>query len=107
LLLLRLAAFDRYTVMALCVVWGVAVTAFNVAFQAETIRTVPEHAAPVAMSIFSGIYNVGIGCGALFGGAVCTWRSVADIGYAGGALAVAAVAFCMFGLLPRLKRRMA
>lgn len=107
LLLLRLAAFDRYTVMALCVVWGVAVTAFNVAFQAETIRTVPEPAAPVAMSIFSGIYNVGIGCGALFGGAVCTWRSVADIGYAGGALAVAAVAFCMFGLLPRLKRRMA
>lgn len=52
LLLLRSAAFDRYVVMALCIVWGIAVTAFNVAFQAETIRYAPEDAAPVAMSIF-------------------------------------------------------
>lgn len=105
LLLLRSAAFDRYVVMALCIVWGIAVTAFNVAFQAETIRYAPEDAAPVAMSIFSGIYNVGIGCGALFGGAVCTYLSVADIGYAGGVLAVAAVVFCLCRLLPLLKGR--
>ena len=84
---------------------GIAVTAFNVAFQAETIRYAPEDAAPVAMSIFSGIYNVGIGCGALFGGAVCTYLSVADIGYAGGVLAVAAVVFCLCRLLPLLKGR--
>lgn len=42
------------------------------------------------MSVYSGIYNVGIGSGALVGGLVCTHASIADIGWAGGAIAAAA-----------------
>ena len=71
LLCLRVASISLYLVILVCVLWGMAVTAFNVAFQAETIKAVPEEASAVAMSLFSGIFNLGIGCGTWLGGTVC------------------------------------
>ena len=71
LLCLRVASVSLYLVILVCVLWGMAVTAFNVAFQAETIKAVPEEASAVAMSLFSGIFNLGIGCGTWLGGTVC------------------------------------
>ncbi len=100
LLLLHLSSFSFGTVVALCVGWGLAITVFNLVFQSEIIRLAPQSTA-VAMSVYSGIYNVGIGSGALVGGIVCSDMSVAWIGYVGGAIAVAAVAYC-FGKLMRL-----
>lgn len=61
---------------------GLAITIFNLVFQSEIIRLAPE-ATAIAMSVYSGIYNVGIGAGALVGGFVCTHASIARIGYAG------------------------
>ena len=101
LLLLHIAAINPYLVLLVCVLWGIGMTSFNVAFQAETIKAAP-HATAIAMSLFSGIYNLGIGCGALAGGAVCTYLSLPDIGYVGGAFAVAACVFCFVRLLPLL-----
>ena len=57
LLCLRVASISLYLVILVCVLWGMAVTAFNVAFQAETIKAVPEEASAVAMSLFSGIFG--------------------------------------------------
>ena len=71
LLLLRLSAFGHFPVVALCICWGLAITIFNLVFQSEIIRLAPE-ATAIAMSVYSGIYNVGIGAGALVGGFVCT-----------------------------------
>lgn len=61
-------AGDLYAICALCVLWGMAATAFNVGLQAETIQVTTSAEAPVAMSIFSGIFNLGIGSGTWLGG---------------------------------------
>lgn len=82
---------------------GLAITIFNLVFQSEIIRLAPE-ATAIAMSVYSGIYNVGIGAGALVGGFVCTHASIARIGYAGGAIALLAALFCLVRLVPLLKR---
>ena len=88
---MRVASISLYLVILVCVLWGMAVTAFNVAFQAETIKAVPEEASAVAMSLFSGIFNLGIGCGTWLGGTVCNQLSIANIGYAGGIIGVGSV----------------
>lgn len=103
LLLLRPAALSPATTVALCLAWGLAITLYNLVFQSEIIRFAPQSTA-VAMSVYSGIFNLGIGSGALLGGVVCSDLSIAWIGYAGGAIALVAGAFCLRWLLPRILR---
>nr|WP_073296169.1 MFS transporter [Parolsenella massiliensis] len=86
-----------------CLLWGVSSTAFNVACQAEVIRTTSQEAGAVAMSIFSGIFNLGIGCGSFIGGHVVDALGVGLVGVAGGAIALAGLAWCAVGLLPQLR----
>ena len=45
------------------------------------------------MSIFSGIFNLGIGLGAFAGGSVCSHLGIKWIGAAGCVVAVAALAY--------------
>lgn len=93
LLLLHAASRVVPAVVLLCALWGVAATAFSVAMQSEIIRRSPACATSVSMSIFSGIFNLGIGCGTFVGGVVCTRFSLSGVGYAGGLLAVFALLF--------------
>lgn len=93
LLLLLPASPCKIAVVILCVVLGMAVTAYNVAMQSELIDHARPEATSVAMSIYSGIFNLGIGGGALLGGVVCSNVSVAYIGIAGGILAVVTFLF--------------
>ena len=102
LLLLYPASFQTGAVILLCCFWGVAATAFNIVCQAEIIKHTQQEATAVAMSIFSGIFNLGIGCGTLLGGAVCTYSSISRIGFAGGLVAVGAFFYCTRRLLKRL-----
>lgn len=88
LLLMRAAVFTSPTAILLCAVWGMSVTAFNVALQDEIIEKSPQDATAVSMSVFSGIFNLGIGCGTFVGGAACTYLSIGYIGYAGGLIAI-------------------
>lgn len=104
LLLLHAASGSLYVVMLLCAVLGMAATSFNVSFQAELIQHTSLGAAAVAMSIFSGIFNLGIGSGTWIGGIVSTYSSIAYIGYAGGSLAAAASVYCIFIFVARLKQ---
>lgn len=76
-------------VIGMCVVWGIGATAFNVAFQSELITYSSADESTVAMSIFSGIFNLGIGCGSAAGGLVVTHLGLGAIGFAGGAVALA------------------
>ena len=100
LLLLYPASFMPWAVVVLCAFWGMAATAFNVAFQAETIRATSVGAATVAMSIFSGIFNLGIGCGTWLGGEVCERVSMSCVGFAGGVIAVCAAVYCAKIVVP-------
>ena len=80
-----------------------AVTAFSVTFQSETIKAVPEEASAVAMSMFSGIYNLGIGSGTWIGGSICTHLSISYIGMVGGVIAVVAAVICIFVVIKYMK----
>ncbi len=88
LMLLQAAAYYSVTIILLCALWGMAFTASNVVLQAETINNSPAEATAVSMSIFSGLFNLGIACGTYIGGQVCTHLSMSAIGYAGALLAL-------------------
>lgn len=88
---------------AVCVLWGVCATAFNVAFQSEILRYAPHNASAVAMSIFSGIFNLGIGGGSAIGGTVVTGVGMAGVGFAGGVIGIAGVVLCCLFLIPAMR----
>ncbi len=97
LLLLPLAGVPAGP-FAVCIIWGVSATAYNVAAQAEVIRTTSQAATPVAMSVFSGLFNVGIGTGSIVGGLVCDAAGPAGVGLVGGAVATAGALYCLVRL---------
>ena len=102
LLMLHVASFDRFAVIAVCICWGLAISIYNLVFQSEIIQIMPESTA-IAMSVYSGIYNVGIGGGALVGGLVCSRLSISLIGYVGGAIAFVAALYCAKRLMSLLR----
>lgn len=80
-------------VVVLVALMGMAATAYNVAMQSALIQTVPQESTTVAMSIFSGIFNMGIGCGAFLGGRVCSSDTIAHVGLVGGTITLIALAY--------------
>lgn len=92
-------AYAGVLAIAACGCWGLFGTALNVALQAEVIKHSNLDAQAVATSIYSGIYNFGIGCGTLAGGFVVTHAGIANVGLAGGIVAVAALVY--FALILR------
>lgn len=102
LLLLKPAAWSLQSIIALLALWGLSYTFFGMVFQSEVIRNVKENTS-IAMSIYSGIYNVGIGGGALIGGLVCSGINVDTTGYIGGIIGIAACIICVMYLQPKLK----
>lgn len=92
LLLLPLASFP-YAVYALVFIWGVAIVIVSLGMVSKVL-TFASDATDVANSIYSGLYNVGIGGGALLGHYVTVWFGLSNIGIAGTLLAAAALAVC-------------
>ena len=105
LLLLQVAAASLLSVVAVCIMWGAMATAFNIAFQDNTIRFAPENATSIGMSIFSGIFNLGIGSGAYVGGLVVSHLSIDYIGYAGGLIGLIATLYLAVRYFPNMRRR--
>lgn len=92
LLMLYFSAFYLPFVVVVIIFWGFAIACFNVVFQSQTINLAPN-ASAVAMSMYSGIYNVGIGGGALVGGIVSEDLGVSFVGFVGGAIALVACVY--------------
>lgn len=92
LLLMRVSTFSPIAVFGVIVLWGMSSTAFSIALQSELIRYTTPSESAVAMSIYSGLYNFGIGTGTAIGGLVTTHFSLGDVGYFGGVLAAVGVA---------------
>ena len=86
LLLLLPAAASPLWIALLCVVWGVAIMTIGLGMQVKVLAMAPD-ATDVAMSLYSGIFNIGIGAGALLGNQISIHFSMANIGYIGAALA--------------------
>ena len=98
------AAAQQPAMIACCMLLGVISTLFNVTMQAELIRHCSLSAAPVAMSIFSGIFNVGIGGGTFLGGRLTGSGLLPDIGFVGAAIAACALLFGLVSYLPHARR---
>ncbi len=95
LLLLPFVSFP-YAVYALVFIWGVAIVIVSLGMVSKVLAFASD-ATDVANSIYSGLYNVGIGGGALLGHYVTVWFGLSNIGIAGALLAAAGLAVC--GLL--------
>ncbi|WP_269914198.1 sugar transporter [Acinetobacter sp. HY1485] len=87
MLLLLPLAFSVGSILGLCIVWGVIVMIFGLVLQSKVLQLAHD-ATDVAMSVYSGLFNVGIGGGALLGSIVMTHLGVQNIGIVGGVLAL-------------------
>ncbi len=104
LALLLPSAVSVVCVLAVCTMWGFFATSFNVSFQNETLRASPSDATAISMSLFSGIFNVGIAMGSIIGGAVTDHGSVDHIGFVGSAFVIVATIIA-FGFVMRMMRK--
>lgn len=90
--LLYIVSESSLATMLLCAVWGLCFMLFGVIFQSQVIAAVPN-ATAVAMSIYSGIFNVGIGSGALIGGGAYTHFGIESIGFVASGICVFAALY--------------
>lgn len=95
LLMLLPASQSAWLLYGVCVVWGTALMCMVLTMQAKVL-SLAHDATDVAMSLFSGIFNIGIGAGALLGSQVSLHSGMANIGWVGGALAMLALGWCAF-----------
>ena len=90
LLMLMPSATSEWHMGLLSAVWGIAIMTIGLGMQVKVLALAPD-ATDVAMALFSGIFNIGIGAGALLGNQVSLHLSMADVGYIGAAPALAAL----------------
>ncbi|NLJ92953.1 MAG: sugar transporter [Aeromonadales bacterium] len=86
MLVLLLAVTSVWALSFIALLWGGALMLLIISMQAKVLM-VDIHAQDMLMSMFSGIINVGIGAGALFGGYAVTHISISSVGYVGAAIA--------------------
>ena len=105
LALLLPSTVSMVCVLAVCTMWGFFATSFNISFQNETLRASPSDATAISMSLFSGIFNVGIAMGSIIGGAVTDHGSVDHIGFVGSAFVIVAAIIALTYVIRMMRRR--
>ncbi len=83
------------TMFTLAFIWGIGISCIGLALQMRVLQLAPD-ATDVASAIYSGIFNAGIGAGALFGNQIARYVGLEYIGFSGAALAVIALGIFVF-----------
>jgi len=104
MLLLFVAVMNPVAISVLCIIWGLAMMIIGLAMQVRVLALATD-ATDVSMALLSGIYNIGIGAGALIGNQVSLHLEMSNIGYAGGLIGCIAFVWCLtiFKRYPQLK----
>lgn len=88
------AADSEAHLAILSIFWGIAIMVIGLGMQVKVLALAPD-ATDVAMALFSGIFNIGIGAGALVGNQVSLHWSMSAIGYIGAIPACAALVWAV------------
>ena len=98
LLMLVPASGHEASLYVMSSVWGVAMICFALAMQSQVLKLAAD-ATDVGMSMFSGIFNIGIGGGALLGSQVSMHAGMQNIGWIGGGLVALGLAWCIWSFV--------
>jgi DHA1 family L-arabinose/isopropyl-beta-D-thiogalactopyranoside export protein-like MFS transporter len=98
LLMLVPASGHEASLYVMSSVWGVAMICFALAMQSQVLKLAAD-ATDVGMSMFSGIFNIGIGGGALLGSQVSMHAGMENIGWTGGGLVALGLAWCIWAFV--------
>ena len=96
LLALHMASLSVASMLVLALAWGMSITILGMVLQNKVLEVAPD-ASDIGIAMFSGVYNIGIGGGALLGGQVILHLGMPFVGYIGSVLAVLAV--LLFGVV--------
>jgi MFS transporter, DHA1 family, L-arabinose/isopropyl-beta-D-thiogalactopyranoside export protein len=103
LLVLFPCALTIVTLSLHTLVWGGAIICFGLGMQAWVLKLAPD-ATDLAVSIFSGLYNIGIGAGALFGNHIANDFGTPWLGTFGGMIGGLGVGACWLAFRTRAQR---
>lgn len=79
-----------WALILLAIVWGVVITLISMVLQSKVLENAAD-APDIGVAIFSGVFNIGIGGGALLGGQMINQVGLANIPYVGAVLAALAI----------------
>ena len=94
-LTLKVFVANDVTLLLAAFVWGIGISGFGLCLQIRVLALAPD-ATDVAISIYSAIYNVGIGGGALLGHQIATRFGLEHIGEAGAILGALGLASYLY-----------
>lgn len=94
-LMLSLALFyfslmHWWALIPIAITWGIVITLISMLLQSKVLEKAPD-APDIGIAIFSAVFNIGIGGGALLGGQMIEQVGLANIAYVGAALTLVAL----------------
>ena len=95
LVLLLPLSGSQFSMFLLAFIWGIGISGIGLSLQVRVLQLASD-ATDVAMAIYSGLYNVGIGGGALLGNQVMQHLGLANIGFSGSALAILGIGLFVY-----------
>jgi DHA1 family L-arabinose/isopropyl-beta-D-thiogalactopyranoside export protein-like MFS transporter len=90
LILLNSAVYHLWALIPLALIWGIVITLISMVLQAKVLENASD-APDIAVAIFSGVFNIGIGGGALLGGQMIIQLGLENIAFVAAALALVAI----------------
>ena len=95
LVLLLPLSESQFSMFLLAFIWGIGISGIGLSLQVRVLQLASD-ATDVAMAIYSGLYNVGIGGGALLGNQVMRHLGLANIGFSGAAFALLGIGLFVY-----------